>query len=208
MRRGIQVGKVAFTGHKQATTRVSCRAKSQVPQSKPERGASLRTSHLRIRQRGSPTIRRPMRTHPSRRFFFPLLWSNRLNAAPEFLVCRSESEGHCYSAECFDPGRPAKGIGRDIKCHRRACRNHSAFADRQCFPGPTHHQATCGNGSLLFDNYLSGTKGMSDDHRTEPDRSTILGLHGFGKFIFKVNVIADNYLAADFNSPQAMKKRP
>ena len=126
---GDSVGKVAFTGHKQATSRVSCRAKSQVSQRK-QKGASLRTSHLRMRQRGSPIIRRPMRTHPSRRFFFPLLWPNRLNAAPEFLVCRRESEGHGYSAECFDPGRPPKGIGRDIKCHRRACRNHSAFANR------------------------------------------------------------------------------
>jgi hypothetical protein len=49
---------------------------------------------------------------------------------------------------------------------------------------------------------------MRYNRRTEPDHSAIMNLHAFGIFIFKVNVIADKYSAADFNAAQPMKKRP
>jgi hypothetical protein len=45
---------------------------------------------------------------------FLLLCSQWLHAAPEFLVCRIHSEWSGHFAECFDPGRAAKGEGRDV----------------------------------------------------------------------------------------------
>ena len=62
----------------------------------------------------SPITERPLRSHPSRRFSFPLLSSHRLHTAPEFLVFRIHSEGYGYFTKCPDPGRPAKSIGRNI----------------------------------------------------------------------------------------------
>jgi hypothetical protein len=48
---------------------------------------------------------------------------------------------------------------------------------------------------------------MSNDCATGPDYDPFMNLHGFREVLIKVDVIANEYPLADFDSTQAMKKR-
>lgn len=96
-------------------------------------------------------------------------------------------------------------MSSNVAGNYRSGSDYRAFANSQYSAANATNQATCSNPDVSLDYYSSRSAKVRDYHSTQSNLNVVADFDTFRILILDIYIVADKYIAADRDAPQAMQ---